>query len=414
VLRPPKVTETERLLPPFRPGYLNRLAKTRQSYDPVRIFSFRDALVIGQGAVITRNGSLVEESCWEFFANQLIPNNLSQSEPGEFTLAHRIDKHIEAPSLLLKRPWWQNFGHWLVDAATLLALLGETNRLSDAQIIIGRHEDPVMRGIVFETLTILAPDCTVVEHRDSEVWLCSELHYVSPVHMAGEYKVPASIQAFRKRFVPPQRTSSVRKRLFLSRPAARRRNLENQDEIVAIAKEFGFQQFDPANYPLSEQARIFASCEAIVGVKGAAFTNLMFSNPPASALLLSPGDWPDLFFWDICSQLGIDYGEIFGAPIDCGFGQGQNPFSIDPEEFRRALATMVGAASLAPQLIGQTISASRPSNSGQTLHELTGEFYQQSLNLIHEAIRPASYLEVGTLNRRHPPTIVMPVHRRRR
>jgi hypothetical protein len=93
-----------------------------QAYGPVSRYVLRDAVVTEQGAVLTSGGALVEESCWEFLVHHNLPFGLARTEAAPFRMTETPSRTVTAPSLLLKRPWWRNYGHFLVDAAALFTI----------------------------------------------------------------------------------------------------------------------------------------------------------------------------------------------------------------------------------------------------------------------------------------------------
>ncbi len=54
-------------------------------------------------------------------------------------------------------------------------------------------------------------------------------------------------------------------------------------------------------------------------------------------IVMSPIDWPDLFFWDIAGQRNFAYYELTGPLASETNVRGQNPFSIDLTKLEIAL-----------------------------------------------------------------------------
>jgi hypothetical protein len=170
-----------------------------QRYERIRRSVLRDAIVSDQGTVVTRGGALVTDSCLELLAHGLVPRGLEEAGPGRYRRSQSVSRVIEAPTLLLKRPWWRNYGHWLVDAAALLALLRERTIGGFEQIAIGDPELGKSGEIVYETISLLlAPGMPVLEHPDAEVWRFTELHYVQPIQIPQLFKLPDALAALRR------------------------------------------------------------------------------------------------------------------------------------------------------------------------------------------------------------------------
>jgi len=293
-------------LEPATPGadrYKKDLSKAIENYDSIHRLVFTDAIVTGQGTVVTRSSLLLHDSCWEMLANRITPAGLKYGADGNLAMANKPSRRIERPSLLVKRPWWRNYGHWLVDSAAQLALVPGVMMPSDWQIVIGAYDDPAMRRIVQETLALLAPGIPVIEHADHETWVFSELHFIPPVSRPGLFKLPQGLAALRARILPLGRPRSDNKRFYISRGTDGKRRLINNDAIVKLCVDRGFTIVEPENYSLEEQARLFQGAEIIVGVKGAALSNLIFATSSCAVVVLTPLGWGDTFFWDIAALL---------------------------------------------------------------------------------------------------------------
>lgn len=76
------------------------------------------------------------------------------------------------------------------------------------------------------------------------------------------------------------------RRIFLVRPGVRR--TYNQDEIVTIARRYGFEPHAPEILPLADQARLFSGAEMVLGASGAAWVGMSFCQKPARFLSWLP------------------------------------------------------------------------------------------------------------------------------
>jgi len=387
-------------------SYINALA---QGFGPVRRFVLQGALVTGQGAILTQGRALLDETCWEFLVHKHVPHGLARESANQFRLTEYPGHFVSGSSLLLKRPWWRNYGHWLVDAAALIALLMKRRVGGFQQIVIGSAEDPKLRAIFEETLALVAPGIPVVEHPDNAVWAFSELHYVTPIRRPPMLTLPEAIEALRVAVLGDPAPAAGERRLFVSRRHFGRRRLENEAEVIDVCGRHGFEVVYPEQFSLREQAALFRSAAALAGVKGAALANVMFSPPDAAVIALSPGDFSDPFFWDIAGSRNLSYSEIFGPLTTTEYGLAQNPFTISPGRLdallHKALSSRVkltagsGPAHEMPAPFRSTSASEVPNMSGvQNVFpaELTGEFYRSCLARIHAKAQPRTYLEIGT------------------
>jgi hypothetical protein len=335
--RAPLCHDTEDAMRLTQTIYTEYFEHAEQAYQPTFHVALRDATVFGQGSVVTAGGALLIDSCWEFFSQGGLPPGLIALENRHYQLEKPPSRHIEEPALLVKRPFWSNYGHFLVDAAALLTWLPRMALGADCRIVIGPQFAPKMRAIVRETLDILAPGLTVLEHPDNEVWSFAALHYVTPQHIPPLTMQPTAMAELVARIQRGQPPPTARRRLYIAREASLGRQLVNEDQVVGVCRQLGFEVVSPEQYSLREQAALFHSAECVIGVKGAALANVVFGSSATRLFVLSPADWPDPFFWDLAAQRGMAYGEMFGRIVDVRERQSQHGFEINIERLTRNL-----------------------------------------------------------------------------
>ena len=184
-----------------------------------------------------------------------------------------------------------------------------------------------MSNVVRETLEILVPGTPFLEVPDNEIWTFSDLRYITPLHVPPLFKYPTALRVLQHRVLGSAEFQRCR-RLFISRGSAASRELVNEDELFDLCRTQGFTRVQPEGLGFREQAQLFADAETVIGVKGAALTNCLFCSPEASVIVMSPDDFPDPFFWDICGQMGLRYGEIYGRSVGEG-PTAKRPFTVD-------------------------------------------------------------------------------------
>ncbi|MBO0799178.1 MAG: DUF563 domain-containing protein, partial [Blastocatellia bacterium] len=402
-------------------SYRKFLYRKVERYPALYSGVFNEALVISQGAVITKDFRLINNSCWDLFERGHLPEGLLRSpDKRRIALTKSPARRIERPSLLLKRSWWRNYGHWLLDVAGLLAIVRGLAMPSGWQIVIGGPEDAKLRHIVYEAFGTLAPGVPVVEHPDNEAWIFDELHYTAPISKAPLFKLPQAVTALRSQLISPYVRGGTRRKLYIARGSDRTRQLENEEEIKSLCVEAGFEVIRPDDYSLRQQAELFNSAKIVVGVKGAALTNLLFCTSSASAVVLAPLGWLEPFFWDIAGQIGLKYIEVMGYHSGTADQAHTGQFRVDRELVAEALKE-----ASRPQRFGYL--AVNEGSADETQHEDTqqpsayrirqptehqGAFYQLVLVDLHAILLPRAYLEIGlekghTLSLARCPTIAI-------
>lgn len=305
-------------------------------HEMIEAHELVDALVCGQGAVVTRNNELLRETVLEFLAFGEVPDGLASAEGG-FRIVPEVTKVVEAPCILAKRPWFRNFGHWIVDAAALLALTAEICRAEGLTIVVGDVGAGPLLDVMMETIRDILPDSQVLFHPDNETWRFQTLQYVTPVHVPPLFKLPIALSKLRDAMLPDWSKIEPFRKIFVVRGTGHHaRALSNSDQVMELCADHGYRLVVPDSLPIHETARVFAEANAVIGVKGAALTNALFCRPGAAVMALSPADFPDPFFWDLLSQRGVGYGELFGA-MTSERHQGHNDFVIELSRLKQML-----------------------------------------------------------------------------
>ena len=94
------------------------------------------------------------------------------------------------------------------------------------------------------------------------------------------------------------------RRLFVYR-RSHSRLLLNEDEVWALLFPLGFERVEPAQVANAEQ--VFSEAEAVVGVHGAALTNLLFCKPGTKVLELLPSDHSYPCYISMAHHAGLHY-----------------------------------------------------------------------------------------------------------
>lgn len=351
VRRPPVLVDDRAVTPDLRRKLAEYHAQRRTLFPALHLMRFSDALLAGEGSVVLASGRrhwLLADSAREFLNAGAVPKGMSAgADAGTFTLPGRVHRTLDASCLLLQRPWSENFGHWLVDQAAMLGWLVETGALPTRHVIVTKTDTLALRQVMRQTIDAILPNAIVHEHDVDEVWRCRDLAWMMPVHVPPLFKLPAALDTLRAQLVP-RAARGVRaktrpaRRLHILRARARSRRLINEAEIVEIGARYGFETIAPEAYSMREQARLFAEADAVVGVKGAALTNIVFAPPSCRVIVLSPADFIDPFYWDIASARRAPYAELFGDLTTRRRATSYNDFTVDPVRFEAALRQMLG------------------------------------------------------------------------
>lgn len=250
----------------------------------------------------------------------------------------RIDERFEEQGvyLLLASAGSFNYGHWLIDDMPRLEAFFALRRRHPGETITillpsyDAHMDEVRRRMVALYLGHQAKFRTVFLARD-RVYAFARLYHVTPCSLEPALKSPEATAAMRARLLSETRFARAKyaferillpaegevwnggRRLFVDRAITRGRTLANRSEIVAFLKGRGFEIIDPEALSPRQQVVRFSRARMIVGIMGAAMTNVVFCRPGSRILDIAPDlEWTDPFFWDLAAICGHRYSAIYG------------------------------------------------------------------------------------------------------
>jgi len=140
--------------------------------------------------------------------------------------------------------------------------------------------------------------------------------------------------------------STPASRVFLIRntETSSGRGLRNQDQLLQIAKEFGFVSIDPSRLSFGQQIALFSHAQVIVGAGGAAMANLIFAHAGLKVLALVSHELRDfVMFSTLADHAGAQYFTLTGPQDQVLGGTAfrrdltHGDFWISPSRFKRAL-----------------------------------------------------------------------------
>jgi hypothetical protein len=137
------------------------------------------------------------------------------------------------------------------------------------------------------------------------------------------------------------------RRLYVSRALIERRLTTNEAELVAMLEHHGFQTVHPQTLSVSDQIKLFAGAEAVIGSWGSGLTNLLFSPPGTLAIELQPEDVGyagNAFVWNIASIRGQRYAQVV-CPVADGMRElalGWRNMTVDVPEIDELLSRLLG------------------------------------------------------------------------
>lgn len=167
----------------------------------------------------------------------------------------------------------------------------------------------------------------------------------NPVEMAPSWTV-----SWLRERLPPKAIADRASRLYVTRGSGRNtRRLVQEELIWPELQKRGFVRVDPGSLSVREQIDTFAAAEVIVGLHGAAMTNVVFAQPGVRILEVFPSNYVKPCFWAIAENIPDAHYEylVAGRPAPDDRGQSmlgiQDDIDVDVERFCSAVDRLLDA-----------------------------------------------------------------------
>lgn len=276
-----------------------------------------------QGAVITNNNYLFKDVSREFDDKQ-----------------HSIYKQIKLKPItnvsettaVLAASGSNVYYHWMFDVLPRINLLKQSGVFDTIDKFIIDYSD-----IPFQTET-LARACIPPSKilRSNNHWnfhvKVNELVIPSLVSPNDTPSIEACLY-LRSLFEKEIASDKGGKKIYIQRLSGR--TIINEAEILNILEPLNFQIVHPEKLTVSEQARLFADAEFIVGPHGAGFTNIVFCKPGTKVIDMFAPQWINPCYWILADALNLNYGYIIGEKNEGMITENKGAdIKIDIEKFK--------------------------------------------------------------------------------
>ncbi|TWA82780.1 uncharacterized protein DUF563 [Azospirillum brasilense] len=238
-----------------------------------------------------------------------------------------------------------NYGHWLVDDFPTLGAVDCIDGNGLVTVLMssyGGRIDAIRSegaGLACPRSGTVAPVFLPTDH----LVFVDDLHYVTPVSYHPIVKHPqalARIQALcAERWGSPSKAAE--RKLFVNRSSAHSRHITNNDAVRSVLLDHGFEEIFPEALSFQEQGQAFREASHVVGVMGAAMTNVLFCPPDSRVLQLAPSGWEESFYWDLAAMHGQSYNVLFGTAAGNSEHVHQCAFEVDIGRLRAWLEQAV-------------------------------------------------------------------------
>lgn len=252
--------------------------------------------------------------------------------------------------ILLTRPQNQAKGIWITDEISAEYFHWFTDALSRLKAIESTYDDvnvlktefPVLlpefyREKEYISYTLKKMGYVPFFYNPKKRLLVKRLLSCSHVAPTGNYN-SAILNGIHKSLLLKETEIPVRK-IYISRAKANKRKVLNEEQVVEVLREYGYEIHSFEDYTFEEQLTIMSEAKTLIGIHGAGLTNMMFMNKGGRVLeLRNEGDSHNNCYFAMASSLSHDYYYMTNK----GDREDTNSvnISVDIEQLSRVLALM--------------------------------------------------------------------------
>jgi hypothetical protein len=165
----------------------------------------------------------------------------------------------------------QPYAHWVLDALPRLALLSEFP--PDLKILLPFRQLPFQ--VASLQMLGLLDRCRWTKEKHLRL---ENYYFSSPTTMIDCYN-PYAVNWLRKTFLPLVNVARPTPKRFFIRRFGNNRNMTNESKVLDLFRELGWEIIDAGAWSFPDQIWLFSNAEAICGIHGSGFTNVVWCQP---------------------------------------------------------------------------------------------------------------------------------------
>ncbi len=207
--------------------------------------------------------------------------------------------------------------HWMIDILPRLDILRRSG--IDWEKIDWFVVNNIDRNFQKETLDFLGIPASKIKISDHYSYIQAEELIVPSFPGYLDWVPKSTITFLRKTFLSAIKGQQAKfpKRVYISRSQARGRIVINEEQVIDVVSQLGFQPVLLEELSVLEQVSLFARAEAIISPHGSSLTNLVFCSPGAVVVELFSPNYVRTDYWILSQQLQLQHYYSLGESFDC-------------------------------------------------------------------------------------------------
>jgi hypothetical protein len=207
----------------------------------------------------------------------------------------------------------RNYAHWLTDVVPNLLVYPFHNAFEGTTLLW-----PKLRNVWQEQTLELLPEATGRSKflEPEEYVTCETLCVVPRIRMSDYCPHPHRMFLFDVMRERSGARGQPNRRIYVSRKDTNARRMLNEDAVIRLLEEHGFETVSLTGMPVAQQAALFADATHIISGHGAGLANLVFCRPGTVLCELHMDTYVQWAFRRLGSLPEIVYGCLVGQAVE--------------------------------------------------------------------------------------------------
>jgi hypothetical protein len=278
------------------------------------LFYLQNTYLLGEkGLVLTADHQLFQEFTHNFGVSTL--KKFLWKHP--FYIFTKKANKIKGTGAVLVSPEGHNYYHWLNDVLPRIKIYESVLNQVDHFCIASRVPEKFLE--VLNDFDI--PRKKILFIKENEKLHFDHLYVASLPGSEGRSPQWA-IDYLRDILIKPGIAITPSKKIYFKRGADAERKIINEDEVINLLEKAGFEIIEPGNLSIYEQVTLMQQSKVVIGLHGAALSNLVFCQPGVSVIeVFSPDYFRTDCYYTLSSALKLNYWYIVGdKPAGAAWG----------------------------------------------------------------------------------------------
>lgn len=278
------------------------------------LFYLQNTFLLGEkGLVFTAGHQLFQEFTHNFGVSTL--KKFLWKHP--FYIFTKKVKKIRGTGAVLVSPEAHNYYHWLNDVLP---------RIKIYESVLGQIDHFCIASRVPEKFLEVLNDFDIPRKKILFINENEKLHfdhlYVASLPGSEGRSPQWAVEYLRKKLIKPATAIKPSKKIYFKRGADTERKVLNEDEIITMLEENGFEIIEPGKLSIHEQAALMQQSKVVIGTHGAALSNLVFCQPGVAVIeIFSPDYFRTDCYYTLSAALKLNYWYLVGEkPANAAWG----------------------------------------------------------------------------------------------